>query len=189
MAAAAAWPSSTVPSTSARCPRRISSPFRLSSLPSPPSEISPITTEVAPAEAKNAESELLAPGGRKGPRDRGPLHGIPISLKDNIYTEGIRTTAGSKILKDFIPKEDACIVGHLRQAGAVLLGKTNMHEFAYGVTSNNPHYGPVCNPWDPARIPGGSNGGSAAAVAAGLCYGSIGTDTGGSIRIPASLSL
>ncbi len=146
-----------------------------------------ITTEVALAQAKNAESELLAPGGRKGPRDRGPLHGIPISLKDNIYTEGIRTTAGSKILKDFIPKEDACIVGHLRQAGAVLLGKTNMHEFAYGVTSNNPHYGPVCNPWDPARIPGGSSGGSAAAVAAGLCYGSIGTDTGGSIRIPASL--
>src|SRR5260370_18660581 len=146
-----------------------------------------ITTEVALAQAKNAESELLAPGGRKGPRDRGPLHGIPISLKDNIYTEGIRTTAGSKILKDFIPKEDACIVGHLRQAGAVLLGKTNMHEFAYGVTSNNPHYGPVCNPWDPARIPGGSSGGSAAAVSAGLCYGTVGTDTGGAIRLSAPL--
>ncbi len=146
-----------------------------------------ITTEVALAQAQKAESEIFAPGGRKGPRDRGPLHGIPISLKDNIYTKGIRTTAGSEILKDFIPKEDACVVGQLRQAGAVLLGKTNMHEFAYGVTSNNPHYGPVRNPWDPARIPGGSSGGSAAAVAAGLCYGSIGTDTGGSIRIPASL--
>ncbi len=146
-----------------------------------------ITPEVALAQAQKAESEFFAPGGRKGPRDRGPLHGIPISLKDNIYTKGIRTTAGSKILKDFIPKEDACVVGQLRQAGAVLLGKTNMHEFAYGVTSNNPHYGPVCNPWDPARIPGGSSGGSAAAVSAGLCYGSVGTDTGGSIRIPASL--
>ena len=146
-----------------------------------------VTAELALAQAKKAESELFAPRGRKGHRDRGPLHGVPISLKDNIYTAGIRTTAGSKILKDFIPKEDARIVGQLRQAGTVLLGKTNMHEFAYGVTSNNPHYGPVRNPWDLARIPGGSSGGSAAAVAAGLCYGSIGTDTGGSIRIPASL--
>ena len=146
-----------------------------------------VTAELALAQAKKAESELFAPRGRKGRRDRGPLHGIPISLKDNIYTKGIRTTAGSKILKDFIPKEDAVVVKQLGQAGAVLLGKTNMHEFAYGVTSNNPHYGPVRNPWDPARIPGGSSGGSAAAVAAGLCCGSIGTDTGGSIRIPASL--
>src|SRR5258708_7258158 len=146
-----------------------------------------ITTEVALAQAQKAESEFFAPGGRKGPRDPGPIHGIPVSLKDNIYTKGIRTTAGSKILKDFIPKEDACVVGQLRQAGAVLLGKTNMHEIAYGVTSNDPHYGPVCNPWDPARIPGGSSGGSAAAVSAGLCYGSVGTDTGGSVRIPASL--
>jgi len=146
-----------------------------------------VTAEPALAQAKKAEAELFAPRGRKGHRDRGPLHGVPISLKDNIYTKGIRTTAGSKILKDFIPKEDAVVVGQLREAGAVLLGKTNMHEFAYGVTSNNPHYGPVRNPWDPARIAGGSSGGSAAAVAAGLCYGSIGTDTGGSIRIPASL--
>jgi aspartyl-tRNA(Asn)/glutamyl-tRNA(Gln) amidotransferase subunit A len=90
-------------------------------------------------------------------------------------------------LKDFVPKEDAAIVAQLKNAGAVIFGKTNMHEFAYGVTSNNPHYGPVHNPWDLSRIPGGSSGGSAAAVAAGLCYGSIGTDTGGSIRIPASL--
>jgi len=146
-----------------------------------------VTTELALAQAKKAESELFAPRGRKGLGDRGPLHGIPISLKDNIYTKGIRTTAGSRILKDFIPQHDAQVVVLLREAGAVLLGKTNMHEFAYGVTTNNPHYGPARNPWDPARIPGGSSGGSAAAVAAGLCYGSIGTDTGGSIRIPASL--
>jgi aspartyl-tRNA(Asn)/glutamyl-tRNA(Gln) amidotransferase subunit A len=146
-----------------------------------------VTAELALAQAKRAESELFAPRGRKGHHDRGPLHGIPISLKDNIYTEGIRTTAGSKILKDFIPDHDAQVVVRLKEAGAVLLGKSNMHEFAYGVTSNNPHYGPVRNPWDPRRIPGGSSGGSAAAVAAGLCYGSVGTDTGGSIRIPASL--
>jgi aspartyl-tRNA(Asn)/glutamyl-tRNA(Gln) amidotransferase subunit A len=146
-----------------------------------------VTTELALAQGKKAETELFAPRGRKGYRDRGPLHGIPISLKDNIYTAGIRSTAGSKILKDFVPKEDAAVVAQLKNAGAVILGKTNMHEFAYGVTSNNPHYGPVHNPWDLSRIPGGSSGGSASAVAAGLCYGSIGTDTGGSIRIPASL--
>jgi aspartyl-tRNA(Asn)/glutamyl-tRNA(Gln) amidotransferase subunit A len=146
-----------------------------------------VTPELALAQAKKAESELFAPRGRKGHRDRGPLHGIPISLKDNIYTKGIRTTAGSKILKDFVPQEDAVVWSKLRDAGAILLGKTNLHEFAYGVTTNNPHYGPTRNPWDLARIPGGSSGGSAAAAAAGLCYGSIGTDTGGSIRIPASL--
>src|SRR5207245_5405227 len=103
------------------------------------------------------------------------------------YTEGIRTTAGSKILKDFIPQHDAQVVIRLKEAGAVILGKTNMHEFAYGVTSNNPHYGPVHNPWDLTRIPGGSSGGSAAAVAAGLCFGSIGTGTAGSVRIPSAL--
>jgi aspartyl-tRNA(Asn)/glutamyl-tRNA(Gln) amidotransferase subunit A len=146
-----------------------------------------VTAELAMAQAKKAEAELFAARGRKGYRDRGPLHGIPISLKDNIYTKGIRTTAGSKILKNFIPQEDAAVWTKLREAGAILLGKTNLHEFAYGVTTNNPHYGPTRNPWDLTRIPGGSSGGSAAAVAAGLCYGSIGTDTGGSIRIPASL--
>ena len=146
-----------------------------------------VTAELALAQAKKAEAELFAPRGRKSYRDRGPLLGIPISLKDNIYTEGIRTTAGSKILKDFTPQHDAKVVIQLKEAGAVILGKTNMHEFAYGVTSNNPHYGPVRNPWDLEHISGGSSGGSAAAVAAGLCYGSIGTDTGGSIRIPAAL--
>ena len=146
-----------------------------------------VTADLALTQAKKAEAELLAPRGRKGHRDRGPLHGIPISLKDNIYTKNIRTTAGSKILKDFIPQVDAPAWAQLREAGAILVGKTNLHEFAYGVTTDNPHYGPTRNPWDLARIPGGSSGGSAAAVAAGLCYGGIGTDTGGSIRIPSSL--
>jgi aspartyl-tRNA(Asn)/glutamyl-tRNA(Gln) amidotransferase subunit A len=146
-----------------------------------------VTAELALTQAKKSETELFAPRGRKGRRDRGPLHGIPISLKDNIYTKDIRTTAGSKILKDFVPLHDAVVWAKLKEAGAILVGKTNLHEFAYGVTTNNPHYGPTRNPWDLARIPGGSSGGSAAAVVAGLCYGSIGTDTGGSIRIPASL--
>jgi len=146
-----------------------------------------VTSELALAQAKRAETEMFSPRGRKSRRDRGPLHGIPISLKDNIYTKGIRTTAGSKILKDFVPLHDAEVWAKLQEAGAILVGKANLHEFAYGVTTNNPHYGPTRNPWDLNRIPGGSSGGSAAAVAAGLCYGSIGTDTGGSIRIPSSL--
>src|SRR5690242_7540618 len=146
-----------------------------------------VTADQALAQAKKAEAELYAPRGRKGHRDRGPLQGIPISLKDNIYTKDIRTTAGSKILRDFVPQHDAVVVSQLKEAGAVLLGKTNLHEFAYGVTTTNPHFGPTRNPWDLSRIPGGSSGGSAAAVAAGLSYGSIGTDTGGSIRIPAAL--
>jgi aspartyl-tRNA(Asn)/glutamyl-tRNA(Gln) amidotransferase subunit A len=146
-----------------------------------------VTAELALAQAKKAEAELYAPPSGKAYRDRGPLHGIPISLKDNLSTAEIRTTAGSLILAKFVPEHDAAVVARLKEAGAVILGKTNMHEFAYGVTSNNPHYGAVHNPWDLARIPGGSSGGSAAAVAAGLCYGSIGTDTGGSIRIPAGL--
>jgi len=123
----------------------------------------------------------------KGRQDISPLHGIPISLKDNIHLAGVRTTAGSKILREFVPSHDAPVVAALKNAGAVILGKTNLHEFAYGVTTVNPHYGPTRNPWDLQRISGGSSGGSAAALAAGLCYGSIGTDTGGSIRVPASL--
>jgi aspartyl-tRNA(Asn)/glutamyl-tRNA(Gln) amidotransferase subunit A len=146
-----------------------------------------VTHELARRQAKKAEAELGVRRKRKTRTDRGLLHGIPISLKDNICTEGIRTTAGSKILGDYFPERDAPVVTRLKQAGAVLLGKTNMHEFAYGVTTNNPHYGPARNPWDTARIPGGSSGGSAAAVGAGLCFGSVGTDTGGSIRIPAAL--
>jgi len=146
-----------------------------------------VTPELALAQAKKAETELRCVRGSKSRRDRGPLHGIPISLKDNIHKAGIRTTAGAKFLKEFVPEKDAHIVARLKEAGAILLGKTNLHEFAYGVTTNNPHYGPTRNPWDTSRIPGGSSGGAAAAVAAGLCVVAIGTDTGGSVRIPASL--
>src|ERR1700730_18458818 len=146
-----------------------------------------VTDELARVQAQRAEAELSVRGKRKTRTDRGLLHGIPLSLKDNICTEGVRTTVGSKILRDYFPERDAPVVTRLKQAGAILLGKTNMHEFAYGVTNNNPHYGPARNPWDTRRIPGGSSGGSAVAVAAGLCFGSIGTDTGGSIRIPAAL--
>jgi aspartyl-tRNA(Asn)/glutamyl-tRNA(Gln) amidotransferase subunit A len=113
-----------------------------------------------------------------------PLYGIPISLKDNIHTKGVRTTAGSKILFDFVPARDSTIASKLARSGAILLGKTNLHEFAYGITSENPHFGPVRNPWDLGRVAGGSSGGSAAAVATGMGLGSIGTDTAGSTRIP-----
>ena len=127
-----------------------------------------VTAELALQDARRAERELL-----RGHR-RGPLHGIPIALKDNICTRGIPATAGSAILRDFVPAEDATVVRRLRRAGAVLLGKTNMHEFAYGISSENPHFGAVHNPWALERISGGSSGGSAAAVAAGLCVASVG---------------
>lgn len=140
-----------------------------------------VTAERALHDAKVAEREI-----RQG-KYRGALHGIPISLKDNIWTRGVRTTAGSKILNEFIPPVDADVANRLWKAGAVLIGKTNLHEFAYGITTENPHYGPTRNPWDTSRIPGGSSGGSAAALAAGIGFGSIGTDTGGSIRIPTAL--
>jgi aspartyl-tRNA(Asn)/glutamyl-tRNA(Gln) amidotransferase subunit A len=117
----------------------------------------------------------------------GLLHGIPISLKDNYCTRGIRTTAGSRILADFIAQEDAEAASRLARAGAILLGKTNMHEFAYGITNENPHYGAARNPWNRENMTGGSSGGSAAALAAGIGLGATGTDTGGSIRIPAAL--
>src|SRR5215469_2351400 len=117
---------------------------------------------------------------------RGPLHGIPIAVKDAIDTAGVRTTAGSELFKDRVPSEDAEVVRKLKNAGAVLLGKTNMHEFALGGTSAVSYFGPVRNPWALDRIPGGSSGGSGAATAAGLCFGSLGTDTAGSVRIPAS---
>ncbi len=118
---------------------------------------------------------------------KGPLHGIPIGVKDNLDTKGIRTTGGSKILASWVPPTNAHVIEKLQKAGAIILGKTNMHEFAFGITTNNPFYGPTRNPYDRTRIPGGSSGGSAAAVASGFCAGAIGTDTGGSVRIPASL--
>jgi aspartyl-tRNA(Asn)/glutamyl-tRNA(Gln) amidotransferase subunit A len=118
--------------------------------------------------------------------DHGPLHGIPIAQKDCFLTKGVRTTMGSKIFADQVPDEDADAVARLHAAGSVMTGKTNLHEVCYGITSENPHFGAVHNPWDLDRIPGGSSGGSAAAVAAGLVAMATGTDTGGSIRVPAS---
>ena len=140
-----------------------------------------VTREQALAAAREADAEI-----RRG-RRRGPLHGIPIALKDNIDTAGIKTTAASGVFKDRVPVEDAAVVVRLKQAGAVLIGKLNLHEFALGGTSAVTYFGPVRNPWALDRVAGGSSGGSAAAVAAEMCFGALGTDTGGSIRIPASL--
>jgi aspartyl-tRNA(Asn)/glutamyl-tRNA(Gln) amidotransferase subunit A len=139
-----------------------------------------VTADSALADAKAAEAEVQRGGWR------GPLHGIPIALKDMIDTAGIRTTGASALFKDRIPHTDAAVVERLRRAGAILLGKLNMQEFAYGGTSVPSHYGPVRNPWDLQCIAGGSSGGSAAAVAAVLCYAALGSDTGGSIREPAA---
>ena len=140
-----------------------------------------VTADLARAEARAAEGEIAAG------RYRGPLHGIPVAVKDLFTTKGIRTTAGSRILATWIPEEDATVVRKLRAAGAVLLGKLGLHEFAYGISSVNPHFGDVHNPWDTTKIPGGSSGGSAVAVVAGEAYAALGSDTGGSIRIPAAL--
>jgi aspartyl-tRNA(Asn)/glutamyl-tRNA(Gln) amidotransferase subunit A len=139
-----------------------------------------ITDDLALEQARRADDEIA-----RG-LDRGPLHGIPYALKDNFDTRGIPTTCGSKIFNDRIPAEDSAVYEMLTSAGAVLMGKTGLHEFAYGITSNNPHFGAIRNPHDTDRIPGGSSGGSAVAVAANLVFFSIGTDTGGSIRVPAS---
>jgi aspartyl-tRNA(Asn)/glutamyl-tRNA(Gln) amidotransferase subunit A len=136
--------------------------------------------DAARAAAQTAEAEIRAGA------YRGPLHGIPIGLKDNYYTAGVRTTAGSTVLGDFVPAEDAYTVAKLRAAGAVLTGKLNLHEMTIGGTTDNPHYGRTHNPWSLDRTPGGSSGGSSAAVAAGLCYAATGSDTAGSIRIPAA---
>ncbi len=132
--------------------------------------------------AKAAEMMVMAG------HDLGPLHGVPIGLKDNVAVRGFPTTAGSRILADWVPEQDATVARRLRQAGAVFVGKLNMHEFAWGGTSDNPHYGTVRNPWNTERFPAGSSGGSGAAVAARACYGAIGTDTGGSIRLPSALN-
>ena len=136
--------------------------------------------EQALAQARELEAE------RQRGKWRGPLHGVPIGLKDLIDTAGVRTTAASAIFANRVPTEDAEVVQRLKAAGAVLVGKLNMHEFAYGATSVPSHYGPVHNPWNLDRIAGGSSGGSAAAVAAELCYGALGSDTGGSIRQPSA---
>src|SRR5215469_5585570 len=139
-----------------------------------------VTADTARAMARAAEQEIGAG------KWRGPFHGVPIGLKDLCYTRGILTTGGSKILSDFVPDFDSTVWTRLSAAGAVLLGKLNLHEFAYGATTNNPHWGACHNPYDLSRIPGGSSGGSGAAIVARTAAATIGTDTGGSIRIPAA---
>lgn len=140
-----------------------------------------LTADKAAEAARRAEKEIL-----EG-RYRGPFHGVPIAIKDIVNTKGVRTTCGSKVLAENVPKEDAAVVERLKEAGAVIVGKLNLHELALGGTTINPHFGPTHNPWDPDRIPGGSSGGSAAAVAGSLCFASIGADGAGSIRIPSAL--
>ena len=140
-----------------------------------------VTGELARAQARQAEAEI-----RRGDW-RGPLHGVPLALKDLIDTDGVRTTAASSLFRDRIPAEDAEVVRRLKAAGAVLLGKQNLHEFAYGASSMVSYFGEVRNAWNPEYIAGGSSGGSATAVAAGLGYAAIGTDTAGSVREPAAL--
>jgi aspartyl-tRNA(Asn)/glutamyl-tRNA(Gln) amidotransferase subunit A len=139
-----------------------------------------VTADEARAAAQRAEQEILAGNWR------GPFHGVPIALKDLCSTKGIRTTGGSKILAEHVPDFDSTVWARLAAAGAILLGKLNLHEFAAGVTNSNPHWGVCRNPYNLERIPGGSSGGSAAAIVARLAAATIGTDTGGSIRIPAA---
>ncbi|WP_078409056.1 amidase [Priestia abyssalis] len=140
-----------------------------------------VLADDAMKEAERAEQELLAGNVRS------PLHGVPIAIKDIFETKNRVTTAGSKIFEYWKPDRDAVVIQRLKEAGAIIIGKTNLHEFAMGATTENPHYGPTRNPWNLNKIPGGSSGGSAAAVAAGMCYGALGTDTGGSIRLPAAI--
>ena len=140
-----------------------------------------VMAEAALEDARRAEAEIRAG------RYRGPLHGVPVGLKDLIETRGVRTTMGSAFFKDHFPAADATVVELLKDAGAVLVGKTNTHEFAFGPIGDRSFFGATRNPHDLARIPGGSSAGSGAAVAAGLVYGALGTDSGGSIRVPAAL--
>ena len=140
-----------------------------------------VTGEQAIAAARQVEAEIA------GGSHRGPLHGIPVGLKDIFGVANVRMTGGSKILAENVATEDSVATARLKAAGAVFLGKLNLHEFAFGATGINPHYGPARNPWDAERITGGSSSGSGAAVAGGECPAALGTDTGGSIRIPASL--
>jgi aspartyl-tRNA(Asn)/glutamyl-tRNA(Gln) amidotransferase subunit A len=139
-----------------------------------------VMPDAARAAAREAEAEIMAG------RWRGPLHGVPLGVKDLFDIAGLPCTMGALILRDNVPSVDATCVARLKEAGAILLGKHNLHEFAFGITSENPHFGAVHNPWQPERVPGGSSGGTAAAVAAGLCAGGLGSDTGASIRAPAS---
>ena len=140
-----------------------------------------VTAELALEGASLAEREILAG------RYRGPLHGVPVALKDIIYTRGVSTTMGSAPYSGHVPDHSATVARKLEEAGSVLIGKTNTHEFAYGPTGDRSYFGPTLNPHDARRITGGSSGGSGAAVASNLCYGALGSDTGGSIRIPAAL--
>ena len=139
-----------------------------------------VMRDYALAQAKELEAE------QRAGKFRSPLHGVPIALKDNIDTAGVRTTAASAVFDDRVPQEDAEVTRRLKAAGAIFIGKANLHEFAFGGTSATSYYGPVRNPWALDRNPGGSSGGSAAAVSSDLCFGALGTDTGGSIRTPAS---
>lgn len=140
-----------------------------------------VTAEAALDEARRAEAECSS-----GVL-RGPLHGVPVAVKDIFETAGVRTTLGSKFFSSTIPASDAVVVQRLKAAGAIVVGKLNLHEIALGVLSDNPHFGRTCNPWDAARSPGGSSGGAGAALAAGMVPGALGSDTRGSIRIPAAL--
>ena len=140
-----------------------------------------VLADQALSQAAAAEREIA------GGTYRGPLHGIPIGLKDLYYTKGIPTTVGSRILRDYVPDYDSAVVERFNDAGAILMGKLQMHEFALGATSVNPHDGPAHNPWDVSRITGGSSGGSGSAVASSQCMAALGSDTGGSIRIPSGL--